>query len=167
MFDDMDILSGTNTGAGEDFNLNLSADNFDAMVDAATKPAIPEGRQPASVTDFKPEYSKAGKPMFVWTFTVSEGAGVGKSFKHWTLLNSPQLPPLLKALGIHPTKTPHLFEGGGLRLNRESVVGRSVIVDVKWDKTLKEESATKPTEELGDDDYYTNAKARRFYEPAQ
>lgn len=161
LFDD--VANAQSSPVSGDFIVALTADNFDEAVEAAYQPSIPEGKQLATVTDFKLEYSKSNKPMFVWQFTVAEGKAVGKTLRHWTLLNSPMLAPMLRNLGITPQETPHLFEGGGLKLNREAVVNRQLVLDIVWSKTLKEDSANKAADELTNEDYYVNPKIRRAY----
>lgn len=164
MINDTDILGGSSPA----FAIAVTTDNFDDLVAAANKPRIPEGQQLGTVTDFKPTFTqKDNKPMFEWTFTIAEGDGIGKTIKNWTVLNSPALLPLLKALGITPAETPHLFTANGLVVTREDVLNRQALLDVKWEKRLKEESATIPADELTDDDYYFNAKVFRVYRPKQ
>ena len=64
---------------------------------------IPEGEYKMRLIDLVKETSKAGNPMWVWTFTVVSGEHEGIELKTWTALTPAamwKLTEVLQALGL-------------------------------------------------------------------
>lgn len=66
----------------EDFSFDMTGMD----TDSTSRFVIPAGYYIGKCIDVKKDTSKAGNPMWVWTFVIIHGEQAGKEFKLWTAL---------------------------------------------------------------------------------
>lgn len=80
-------------------------DNFEIDVVAIQEENLtPEGRHVGKCINIVKETSKAGNPMWTWTFVITEGPSAGKDFKLWTAITPAAIWKLVETLAAFGLK---------------------------------------------------------------
>jgi len=96
-----------NPTENEDENL------FEINIDESMPELMPEGTYVGKCVDLVKGTSKAGNPMWTWTFTVIEGPHAGEDLKIWTALTPAaiwKLSETLAAFGLVEAGKPTKFQ---------------------------------------------------------
>ena len=105
-------MPGNSPSANVDFEVDLT--------DVQEGFAIPDGNYAVRCIDVEQSTSKAGNPMFVWSFVIIAGEFEGKDMKMWTSLAPAamwKVAEAVKALGVGDV-------GQVVKFKRSDVIGR-------------------------------------------
>lgn len=86
---------------------------------------------PGRLTDIVADTSKAGNPMWVWTFVITKGDHAGRDFKMWTVLTDDaawKIVETMKALGVE-------YEAGEkISINKKQLIGTGCLLSIVDDE---------------------------------
>ena len=100
------------------FEINLEAPEFDT--------SVPEGEYVGKCIDVIKGVSKAGNPMWTWTFTIIEGPHSGEDLKLFTAITPAaiwKLTETLNAFGL-------VEKGKPVQFSRDDVLNTMVYMDI-------------------------------------
>ena len=103
--------------------------------------SIPAGDYPARVIDLDHQTSKAGNPMWVWTFGICKGEHEGKEFRTYTALSAAamwKLNEVVVALGLGKP-------GSRAKFTKQEAIGKYATISLEDDEYngVKRSSITK------------------------
>ena len=112
-------------GKAPDGDDEFEIDGLDEAGDSKFR--IPEGEYKMRLIELEKGESKAGNPMWIWTFCVIDGDHEGTELKTWTALTPAamwKLSEVLTALGFEA-------KDGRAKFKKQEAIGREVLATVE------------------------------------